>query len=125
MIQSSTHSKPKILYVEDEVIVALDVADGLATKLGFEVSVAHNLTSAYAHLEKTTFDFALLDMNLGHGERSTKLGHELAERGTHVVFASGYNRNEVDEIAQFKLIEKPFYIEDVRRAFEEKDSHQS
>ncbi len=117
MTLSMTCSRPRVLYVEDEVIVALDVADGLADELGFEVRVAHNLTAAFRLVESETFDFALLDMNLGHGERSTELGHKLAAAGTHVVFASGYNRNEIDEIANFQLIEKPFLLDDIRSAF--------
>ena len=117
MTPSSTPSKPKILYVEDEVIVALDVADTLASKLGFDVSVAHNLTTASRLMGEHDYEFALLDMNLGHGERSTQLGHTLAAKGTLVVFASGYNRNEVDEIADYQLIEKPFCTEDLIRAF--------
>ncbi len=117
MTLSMTPSRPKVLYVEDEVIVALDVADGLAEELGFQVSVAHNLTAANRLADTEKFDFALLDMNLGHGERSTELGNKLAASGTHVVFASGYNRNEIDEIANFQLIEKPFLMSDIRTAF--------
>lgn len=111
-----TPSNPKVLYVEDEVIVALDVADGL-TRGGFDVCVAHTLTVANRLADTETFDFALLDMNLGNGERSTSLGLKLAQRGTHVVFASGYNRNEIDEIADFQLIEKPFQLTDIKSAF--------
>ncbi len=99
------------------MIVALDVADGLAEELGLDVRVAHNLTAAFRLAEAEEFDFALLDMNLGHGERSTELGKRLAASGTHVVFASGYNRNEIDEIANFQLIEKPFQLNDIRTAF--------
>lgn len=42
----STPSKSKLLYVEDEVIVALDVSDGLQSDLGFDVHMAHNLSKA-------------------------------------------------------------------------------
>ncbi|MEY1557840.1 response regulator [Yoonia sp. R2331] len=117
MTRSTTCSPPKVLYVEDEVIVALDVADGLSQEFGFEVRVAHNLTAAYQMIAREDFTFALLDMNLGHGERSTELGKTLAASGTHVVFASGYNRNEIDEIANFQLIEKPFMLSDIHKAF--------
>lgn len=117
MKQSSMSSPARILYVEDEIIVALDVSDGLRDVLGFEVSMAHNLASAQALAEKQEFDLALLDINLGHGERSVALGRALAERGVHVVFASGYNRSEMSEIQGFPLIEKPFQIEDVEVAF--------
>ena len=117
MNQSSTPSRPRLLYVEDEIIVALDVEDGLTSELGFDVTTAHNLSGARAVAAKYDFDFALLDLNLGNGERSTELGLDLARNGVHVVFASGYNRNEIEEIADFKLVEKPFRITDIAQAF--------
>ncbi|MBS1302308.1 response regulator [Loktanella sp. SALINAS62] len=117
MTQSSTPLRPKILYVEDEVIVALDVSDGLENDLGFDVQVAHNLTTARAKCAAHEFDYALLDLNLGNGERSIDLGLELAEKGIKVVFASGYNRDEIAEISEFQLVEKPFQIADIAAAF--------
>ena len=117
MNHCSMPSKSKLLYVEDEVIVALDVSDGLEHDLGFDVHMVHNLSSAMAKCESTQFDCALLDMNLGNGENSLALGLMLAERGTHVVFASGYNRNEIATIDAFQLVEKPFQLSDIAAAF--------
>ncbi|MBU0781145.1 hypothetical protein [Loktanella salsilacus] len=106
------------------MIVALDVSDGLEHELGFDVHMAHNLPAAMAKCETTSFDFALLDMNLGNGENSLALGLMLAERGTHVVFASGYNRHEISKIDSFQLIEKPFQLSDISAAFAaEKTDH--
>ncbi|SEM95734.1 Response regulator receiver domain-containing protein [Loktanella fryxellensis] len=117
MIPSSIPLNSSLLYVEDEVIVALDVYDGLKDDLGFDVEMAHNLKSAMEKCETRSFDYALLDMNLGNGENSLELGMRLARRGTHVVFASGYNRNEIAQIDQFQLIEKPFQLADIAAAF--------
>lgn len=117
MNHCSIPSKSRLLYVEDEVIVALDVSDGLSRELGFEVHMAHNLSTAMSKCAQLSFDFALLDMNLGNGENSLALGLMLAERGTHVVFASGYNRNEIAKIDAFQLIEKPFQLSDIAAAF--------
>ncbi|SHF68449.1 Response regulator receiver domain-containing protein [Loktanella atrilutea] len=110
-------SKSSLLYVEDEVIVALDVSDGLEHELGFEVEMAHNLRTAMEKCDRMSFEYALLDMNLGNGENSLALGLRLAQKGTHVVFASGYNRNEIAEIESFQLIEKPFQLSDISAAF--------
>lgn len=118
MTQSTTPSRPKLLYVEDEVIVALDVADGLRQDMGFDVHVAHNLRAAKRLIEDHSFEFALLDMNLGNGERSDELGEILAQKGVTVVFASGYNRNEVNAFSDFPLIEKPFQLSDIAAAFQ-------
>ena len=117
MNRCSTPSNSRLLYVEDEVIVALDVSEGLRHDLGFDVYMAHNLATAMAHCNAMQFDCALLDMNLGNGENSMALGLMLAERGTHVVFASGYNRHEIARIDAFQLIEKPFLLSDIADAF--------
>ncbi|KQI70218.1 hypothetical protein AN189_02225 [Loktanella sp. 3ANDIMAR09] len=97
--------------------MALDVSDGLENQLGFDVQIAHNLASAHAKCGSHTFDFALLDMNLGNGERSIELGLDLSRKGVKVVFASGYNRDEIGEICDFTLVEKPFQIGDIAAAF--------
>ena len=122
MNQYSTQSIPKILYVEDEIIVALDVEDGLRNELKMDVCMVHTLAAAQSAVESQTFDFALLDLNLGNGERSTQLGLELARQGTKVVFASGYNRNEISEIDGFPLVEKPFLLGEIARQFQATDS---
>ena len=117
MTASSTPSMRRLLYVEDEVIVALDVAEALAQDLGFAVDVAHNLSAARSLIAQGHYDCALLDMNLGHGERSTVLIPELDAAGTEVVFASGYNRDEVEDIGDRTLVEKPFTMTEIRAVF--------
>jgi DNA-binding response OmpR family regulator len=109
-------SRLDILYVEDEIIVALDVADSLRQD-GLVVAKAHNLQTAKDMIDVRSFDLALLDINLGHGERSIELGQTLQDRGTFVVFASGYNRNEMNDIEGFAMIEKPFQLADLQAAF--------
>jgi len=116
MKQSSMSSRLDILYVEDEIIVALDVADSLRQD-GLVVAKAHNLQTAKDMIDVRSFDLALLDINLGHGERSIELGQTLQDRGTFVVFASGYNRNEMNDIEGFAMIEKPFQLADLQAAF--------
>ena len=97
-----------VLHVEDEIIVAIETASVLAD-LGFgTVRVAHTLRSAENLVRSERFDIALLDVNLGNGERTVELGLALRERGTHVVFASGYNKCELSaRIQDFDFFEKP------------------
>lgn len=79
----------KILYLEDEPLVALDTAEHLST-LGFEeVEVASRLKQADKLVEETEFDLALLDINVDRGQTSLELGDMLKEKGTVVIFASG------------------------------------
>lgn len=103
-----------VLHVEDEIIVAIETASVLAD-LGFgSVRVAHTLRSAEGLVLAERFDVALLDVNLGNGERTIELGTALRERGTHVVFASGYNKCELGERLQsFDFIEKPLSRSDI------------
>ena len=98
-----------VLYVEDEIIVAIETAE-LLRDIGFgQVLVAHNLRTAERLEQENAIDVAVLDVNLGNGERSIDLGLRLAEGGTKVIFASGYNLSELSEKIQgFDFIEKPF-----------------
>ena len=97
-----------ILYLEDEIIIALDTAQTLE-EMGFaEVAVAHNLRKARRLAEEHRFDVALLDVNLGGGELSLDFGRELMGRGVAVIFASGYNRREMEgEHDGLVFVEKP------------------
>ena len=118
MTSQSDDRKPRILYVEDEVIVALDVADSLKYDYGFDVAVAHNLRTANVLAQSQDFDFALLDVNLGNNERSCELGQTLRDRGVTVVFASGYESKAISELDGFTVIEKPFLVSDVGAALQ-------
>lgn len=107
-MSSSIFSDFSIVYVEDEVIVAIEISEQLK-ELGFrEVRTAHTLRAA-EHLVQTSLpDIALLDVNLGNGERSTDLGVQLRDQGVIVVFASGYNKGELGaRLQSFEFLEKP------------------
>jgi CheY-like chemotaxis protein len=83
-----------VLYVEDEVLIALD-GEVMLRELGFErITVAFSFPDAEAAIRQQTFDFALLDINLGDGRTSLPLADRLLAAGTRVVFASGYNSAE-------------------------------
>jgi DNA-binding NtrC family response regulator len=112
-------SDAAILYLEDEIIVALDTSQTL-TELGFStVHLCHNLRRAQALSEKLSAgDFALLDVNIAGEGLSIELGRDLLARGVHVVFASGYNRHEMEaEHAGLPFVEKPLTAETIRDAF--------
>jgi DNA-binding response OmpR family regulator len=74
-----------ILLVEDEILVALDVKDTLAS-LGYpNVQMAEDLDTAERLLARTTPDFALLDVNLG-STLVFPFAAELRARGIPFVF---------------------------------------
>ena len=118
MTSSTTFSEKSILYVEDEIIVAIEISEVLKD-MGFgEVLLAHNLRAVETHLNGRKVDFALLDVNLGNGERTTGLGLRLHAEGTRVIFASGYNKSELsEELQKFEFLEKPISIRELHAVF--------
>lgn len=111
-----TSSKINILYVEDEVILALETADRLRLDHGYDVSVAHNLRAARLLHARGGIDVALLDVNLGNGETSRELAQELLQDGIKVLLVTGYNLHEVVTEHRLPLIEKPFTVDELAAA---------
>ena len=107
-----------ILYVEDDVIIASDIAEVLR-EIGFaHVLAAPDLGQANAFAKSHKIDFALLDVNLGHGERSMDLGGSLADAGARVAFVSGNAKAELASFfLDFDFLEKPIAREDVESYF--------
>lgn len=114
-----TFSEMSVLYVEDEVLIAMEVSHILAT-LGLEkIELAHTLRTAKDVISQQHFDAAILDVNLGNGERTLSVGRELRQMGTQVVFASGYNKWELSEDYQsFEFLEKPISVDDLKAVLE-------
>lgn len=80
----------RVLVLEDNFLIALDAEDMLKN-LGIpHVEIAVNLTQASTLMAKHTFDFALLDVDLGQ-ETSFGFAQELAGRGVPFGFVSGYD----------------------------------
>lgn len=109
-----------ILYLEDEIIIALDTAQTLE-EMGFgKVHVVHNLRRAttLAESEADRLSFALLDVNIFGEGLSLDFGRALMDRGVSVVFASGYNRHEMEEEHEgLTFVEKPLYAATIAEAF--------
>lgn len=107
----------RVLYVEDEVLIALD-GEMMLRDLGFEqITVALSFSDADFALRDRTYDFALLDINLGSGRNSLPLADRLLEGGTRVLFASGYNSAEgLVKHLNAPMIQKPFDESLLRRA---------
>lgn len=67
----------KLLIVEDEVLLAMDLAARLG-RLGHDVvAMAHSANEARTIIAKTNFDLILLDIQLGEGADGITLAHEL------------------------------------------------
>lgn len=105
----------KVLIVEDEALVAIDLAMQVED-LGEEVvGPMSSLESGIKAAEKEPLDFALLDINL-RGKRSTPIAERLEARGVPFVFLTGYDSPRIEEeYSSDEIIPKPISSNDLKR----------
>jgi len=109
----------RILVVEDEMLVAMNIEDMLL-ELGHEVAgLASRLGPALALARESRFDAAMLDVNLA-GEPSFPVADLLIERGVPFLFATGYGRKGIDErYRDFPMLQKPFRMVELGAALKQ------
>jgi DNA-binding response OmpR family regulator len=97
----------RILIVEDDALLALDIAEQLSA-VGFKVvGPATSVASALRRISETGCDAAVLDVNLGR-ETGAPVALELKSRGIPFVVLSGYSREQHPEAFQGALfLQKP------------------
>lgn len=82
----------RILVLDDEALIALDLAMMLEDE-GYTVcGPYHDVDAALSAIEDTVPDGALLDVNLGHGKTSTPVADRLADRSIPFAFLTGYDQ---------------------------------
>ena len=98
----------RILVVEDEFLVGLEIRSVL-TEAGFGVvGPAATEQDALRHISQAEFDAALLDANL-NGCSIERVAAALADRGTPFALLTGYSRKDLPpQLAHAPLIDKPF-----------------
>ena len=106
----------RVLIVEDEMLVAMNLEDMLL-ELGHEVAgIAGRLGAALALAKDAAFDAAILDVNLA-GEKSFPVADLLAERGLPFLFATGYGLQGIEERYRSRtVLQKPFRSADLEAA---------
>jgi PAS domain S-box-containing protein len=98
----------RILVVEDEPLVALDLEEQLSAAGCEIVGPAGTIESARKLIATAAFDAALLDANLA-GHPVDALASELAQKGVPFAFATGYGREALPPaFRQSPLLAKPF-----------------
>ena len=109
----------RVLLVEDEPLVALDVEAELAA-LGMKVvGPAGSVASAEALIAHGGFDVALLDANL-HGRPVDRLAAALVARKVPFAFATGYGREALPEAFRDRpMLAKPFDAAKIRAVVSE------
>lgn len=99
----------RVLVLEDNFIIAMDAEDILKS-IGIEhVEIAGTVAEAQALIDEHSFDFALLDVNLG-SQTSFDFAAILIERGVALGFVSGYGDDFVfpPALRDISRITKPF-----------------
>jgi PAS domain S-box-containing protein len=98
----------RILVVEDEPLVALEMVAQLADAGAMAIGPAGTPEAAAWLIEAEPLDAALLDANLG-GKPVDELATALDARGVPFAFVSGYGRSELPEGFRARpLLDKPF-----------------
>lgn len=88
----------KILIVEDEMLVAMELESILAES-GFEpVGIAPDLPAAEEYFDQS-IDLALVDLNLRDGLTGPEIGKKLGDKGVTVLFLTANPRLLGDGIA--------------------------
>ena len=107
---------PKILIVEDEMLVALEL-ESILSDSGFQpVGIAPDLTTAEEFFGET-IDLALVDLNLRDGLTGPQIGKLLSDKGVTVLFLTANPRILGDGIAgTIGVLTKPTDPETVKCA---------
>ncbi|SFQ21965.1 response regulator [Tranquillimonas alkanivorans] len=116
MIDSVNRRTLRVLVVEDEYLIALEM-EALLEELGCEViGPAPSVKKALALLDLERPGFAILDVNLGN-ERSTPVAQALVEMNVPYVVATGYEAKHLPEtvLRDAPRLRKPLTIHQLRR----------
>jgi CheY-like chemotaxis protein len=109
-----------ILVLEDDVLTNTTVSE-LLREAGCTVTSCTNLREAWAAVDGTRFDGAVLDLDLGHRQSSYEIADTLEQAGVPFVFLTGYLRSALPgrwTIGR-TLCRKPFVSEELKRALGE------
>jgi DNA-binding response OmpR family regulator len=98
---------PRILIVEDELLIALMIEE-MVRELGYRVSgVAHTIAMATGEFAKRNYDAVLLDINIG-GRFHAETADRLVSNGVPVAFVTGYDYLVDPRHENIPILQKPF-----------------
>lgn len=103
----------RILIVEDEFLIAMDLEDILTT-LGHAIAgVASRIDAAKNMAFECEMDFAILDLSLD-GVSSIPVSDILRKRGIPFMFASGYGNSGLEgDYRDEVVVNKPFGLDEI------------
>lgn len=109
----------RVLIVEDEFLVAIQLEDTLSA-LGCDVlEPAHSMDEAEKAVAESEFDVAVLDINIA-GKAIYPIAEVLGARGIPFVFTTGYSREHIEEAwREAPTLRKPYLALELRRVLEQ------
>jgi DNA-binding response OmpR family regulator len=107
----------RILLVEDEWIIALRLEE-VVREMGFEpAGPVPTVRQALALINDESIGAAILDVNLGSGEKSFPIAEALKNKSIPFLFVSGYQERDLPaEFAGVVICPKPYTEDTLRRA---------
>ncbi|CAH2601771.1 Response regulator [Rhodovastum atsumiense] len=109
MGESAAPGRLRVLLLEDETLIAM-LAEDILIGLGCDVvGPVATVAAALRLVAAERIDAAVLDVNLGYGERGYPVADALAELGVPFAFVTGYGRDSIE--ARFHdrpWVQKPF-----------------
>lgn len=113
--QNQTLAGRRILVVEDEMLVLMDIQDMLADLGCTAVVAVATVTQALQSISLAPPDAALLDLNLD-GDRSYDVADALSEHHVPFAFATGYGAHGMRlQDTKRPLLVKPYQASDLAR----------
>ena len=104
----------RALVVEDNMVVALDMAEILEDAGVSDIRVAATVEQGLSFLDESPVDFALLDVNLGTST-SLEVAKVLASRGVPFILTTGYEgaSGMTDGFPPSPILVKPYSPSDI------------
>lgn len=106
----------RVLLVEDEMLVCMDIEDMLKEFGCTVIGPAARVAQALAIVESEIVDIALLDVNLGQ-EKSYPIADHLVEKGIPVLLSTGYAALD-PPYDQYPRLQKPYCPERLAQSLE-------
>lgn len=106
-----------VLLLEDEYLIAMDTEQALTSFGVAKVNVVNTLEDAAKAGADEPIDVAILDINI-NGRSSFEIAERLREKGTPVIFASGYgSRKRHGAVVEDAIyLNKPYTKEALRES---------
>lgn len=92
---------PRVLILEDETLIAMDLAMTLEEAGLDVVGPFRTAEAALQHLAEGSPDIALLDLNLGGDKTSLPVAERLESLGRPFIFLTGYSASDHPVISRF------------------------